>query len=145
MKSEKEDEERIREVESAYDRAWGCSDVEALVACFTADAVLVNPRGEVARGTGEIGEALGSFLRGPAKDSIHESQIIQIHFATADVAIVDGEASISGDSGSPITHRFTDILVRKEGTWRIAHVRAYFLEETAETKTRAAQQTDPLD
>jgi uncharacterized protein (TIGR02246 family) len=139
MKDEIGDEERIREVESAYDRAWGSSDVEALVACFSADAVLVNPRGEVARGTGEIREALSRFLWGPAKDSIHQSRIIRIHFATADVAIVDGEASISGGRGSPITHRFTDILLRKEGTWRIAHVRAYFLEETAETKTRAAQ------
>ena len=122
------DEEGIREVESAYDRAWGSSDVEALVACFTEDAVLVNPRGEVASGIKEIRSALRSFLLGQAKGSIHESQVKRIHFTTYDVAIVDGEVTIAGGRGSPIKHYFTDILVLNEGTWRIAHIRAYYLE-----------------
>jgi hypothetical protein len=53
-----------------------------------------------------------------------------IHFITADVAIVDGEARLerqsSGDA-SPFTvvHRFTDVLVKQDGRWSIAQVRGY--------------------
>lgn len=67
------DEESIREVERTYDRAWAASDIAAMVDCFAADAVLVNPRGEVARGIEQIREILTAFLHGPARGSIHES------------------------------------------------------------------------
>lgn len=48
-----------------------------------------------------------------------------------DVALADGEAVIEGlkapDGGAlpPIVHRFTDVLVRDGGGWRIAQIRAY--------------------
>jgi uncharacterized protein (TIGR02246 family) len=139
------EEELIRDVEANYDRAWASGNVDDLVALFTPDAVLVNPRGEVAHGRMEIRKALGGFLHGQAANSIHESRIIRIHFATSEVAIVDGEASISGGSHPLITHPFTDILVKNEATWKIAHVRAYYFEEEAKTKNRVTQQFAPPD
>lgn len=122
------DEEAIRKVEAAYDQAWRNGDVENVVACLTKDALLVNPRGEVASGHDEIRNLLSEFLSGPAKGSKHTSRITRIVFITNDVAVVDGEAVIEGmDSveSSTLTHRFTDILVRTEGGWLISQVRAY--------------------
>jgi uncharacterized protein (TIGR02246 family) len=58
--------------EAAYDDAWNAGDVDGLIACFADDAVLVNPRGEIAVGTQEIRERLGSFLQGDANGSAYQ-------------------------------------------------------------------------
>ncbi len=126
------DEERVREVELAYDRAWIAADIDAVLACLTDDAVVVTPRGEVAHGKAEFRELLSAFLNGPAHGSVHESRIVRIDFVTADVAIVSGEASIYTPErlgALAVTHRFTDILVHKQGSWKIAHIRACPLVE----------------
>ena len=54
-----------------------------------------------------------------------------MRFVSDDVALADGEAVIEGLRGPdggvmpPLVHRFTDVLVRQDGSWRIAQVRAY--------------------
>jgi uncharacterized protein (TIGR02246 family) len=129
------DEALIRHVEELYDRAWQQGDVEALIACLTEDAVLVNPRGDLARGRVEIRRALGDFLAGEARGSRHLSEISRVEFVTDDVAVVDGEAHLTElgpvDSGGPssMSHLFTDVLVRTGDGWAIAHVRAYALAD----------------
>jgi uncharacterized protein (TIGR02246 family) len=122
----------IRTAEANYDAAWNAGDLRSLLACFTEDAVLVNPRGEVAVGEGEICERLVSFLRGEARGSRHVSHVTRISFVTPEVAVVDGEALLEGGAGFiHMRHRFTDILVRRGDRWLLAHVRAYALEEEA--------------
>lgn len=128
MNVQARDEEGVREVERAYDRAWAAADVDGLVGFFTQDAVVVNPRGEVARGVAQIRDALAGFLGGPARGSLHVGRILRIEFVTEDIAVVDGEATIhvpGSPSETSITHLFTDVLARSRGAWRIAHVRAY--------------------
>ena len=125
-----DDEQPIRAVEEAYDRAWEASDLDALVGCLDAGAVLVNPRGQVAVGHEEIRQVLGAFLGGEAKGTRHRSSIQRITLVRQDVAVVDGRAAISLPGADPIwEHPFTDILVeRLPGQWVIAHVRAYQFE-----------------
>lgn len=121
-------EELIRNAEATYDHAWKEGDVDGLVACFTKDAVLINPRGEVAIGHDEIRKHLGEFVTGPARGSKHTSRLIRISFVTDDVAVVDGEALVEGvdfDGSSIVMHLFTDILVRSGDYWLIAQIRAY--------------------
>lgn len=122
------DEAAVRAVEAAYDAAWQEGDIDALLRCLAEDAVLVNPHGETARGHAEIRRELEAVLSGPARGSKHTSVLIRVEFLTADVAIVDGHAWIEGagqeESAASLTHRFTDILVRKNGMWVIAHIRA---------------------
>jgi ketosteroid isomerase-like protein len=54
-----------------------------------------------------------------------------VRFVSADVALVDGEAVIEGfrtTAGTvmpPLRHRFTDVLVKEDARWLVAHVRAY--------------------
>jgi uncharacterized protein (TIGR02246 family) len=122
------DEAAVRAVEAAYDAAWQAGDIESLLACLSEDAVLINPRGEMARGHDEIRRELAAVLGGPARGSKHTSLISQVEFITADVAIVDGQAMIEpagqDEPASALAHRFTDILIRKNRVWLIAHIRA---------------------
>lgn len=125
------DELAIRERERAYDAAWTAGDVEGLVGSFTSDAVIVNPYGQVINGVAQIELALRLFLSGEAADTAHSSSVSAVRFVNADVAIVDGEATIQGpalpggDPVPPLVHLFTDVLVRRGDSWRISQVRAY--------------------
>lgn len=129
------DEAAIRALEAAYDAAWDAADLEALTAPFTPDATIVDPFGGVSVGRVEIERLLGTLLAGSGRGSTHAARILGVRFVTADVALADGEAVIEGLSASdggampPIVHRFTDVLVRSGGVWRIAQVRAYVLME----------------
>ena len=124
------EEERIRAVENAYDRAWSGGDLDSLMQCLSADAVLVNPRGEVAVGEQAIRSVLGTFLSGEATGSQHRSIVNRIAFVRPDVAVVDGTATVSfRSSDSVLQHPFTDVLVNGESGWVIAHVRAYFFDK----------------
>jgi uncharacterized protein (TIGR02246 family) len=123
------DSASVLAAEAAYDAAWNAGDLDGLLACFSAEAVLVNPRGEIATGAQEIREQLGSFLQGDACGSRHTSHITRVSFVTPDVAVVDGEASVTGARGfGRLHHRFTDVLVYQGHRWRIAHVRTYGLQ-----------------
>jgi hypothetical protein len=54
---------------------------------------------------------------------------VSISYVREDVAVVDGEAQLQGVRNEALTptmlHRFTDIVVREEGRWFLAHTRAY--------------------
>jgi hypothetical protein len=61
----------------------------------------------------------------------HTSRAVRVSFVSPDVAVVDGEASVNGAAAlGSLNHRFTDILVRQDKCWKIAHVRAYDLQKT---------------
>jgi uncharacterized protein (TIGR02246 family) len=125
------DEVAIRALEEAYDAAWNAGDVRSLVAAFTPDAVVVNPMGKRAQGQDEISRVLAEFLGGAAKGSWHTSVVLGIEFIGDDVALVDGEARLEGLRGTgeakapPLVHRFTDLVVKSGGAWKVAQVRAY--------------------
>jgi uncharacterized protein (TIGR02246 family) len=123
------DEADVRMLETAYDEAWRLGDVEAIVACLAEDAVIVNPRGGVARGHAEIRRELDSLFGGEFAGSKHTSKIVRVSFVSHDVAVLDGEAVVepADSDAAPLVHGFTDVLVRREGRWIIAHVRAYGL------------------
>lgn len=123
-----EEEAAVVQVESAWDTAWKSGDIAALLACLEADAVLVNPHGQTITGHAAISRELTAVLRSFNGRSKHVSSISRVSFVTADVAVVDGEARITiGDRDEPentLSHRFTDILVKQDERWLIAHIRA---------------------
>jgi len=131
------DEMAIRALEEAYDSAWNAADVTSLVAALTPDVVVVNPMGKRAQGQAEVGRVLGEFLRGPGKGSRHKSVVLGIEFIGDDVAVVDGEATLEGTTGisdasaTPFVHRFTDVVVKRGGMWKVAHVRAYIFLQSS--------------
>ena len=121
------DEAAIRALESAYDAAWNAGDAAAAARLFVPDAVVVNPSGGISLGRDAVEQSLQELFAGRGRGSQHISHLLAIYFVTNDVAVLDGEAVIIGFGAgpSPLRHRFTDVLVRHEGAWRIAQVRAY--------------------
>jgi uncharacterized protein (TIGR02246 family) len=122
----------LRRLEGEYDAAWNRGDVPVLVSLYEASAIVVNPLGEIARGHSAIRAALEAFLTGPAIGSRHTSTITNIAHVCGTVAIVDGEARLEGLPGresEPIIHRFTDVIVKNDTGWLIAHTRSYVFAE----------------
>jgi len=121
------EEAAVRAVEHDYDAIWTAGDTAGLLSLFTPDAVIINPYCEVWTGLAQIGPALKAFLAGEGAGSSHASRLKHVFFISPDVALVDGEATLKGKgfSGGELVHSFTDVLVKREGAWRINQVRAY--------------------
>ena len=125
------DEHDVIAVELAYDDAWTAGDLVRLTSCFTTDAVIISPYGDLMTGIAQNEEGLRLFMAEPSR-WVHPSPIDSVYFVTADVAVVDGQAVLDSDAvpartDQRLLHRFTEILVNREGAWRISHVRAYRL------------------
>lgn len=124
------DEAAIRALESDYDRAWDAGDLPSLMRLFVDDVVVIDPLGRTSVGREAVGRMLASVLDGFGKDSSHAGAIERVSFVTDDVALADGEATITGlrDAGGapspPFLHRFTDVVVKTGDEWRIAQIRA---------------------
>ena len=123
-------EAEIRAIEADYDDAWDSADLTRLMSVVETDIVILDPRGGISVGASEARRLLGDFLAGEGAGSTHESRCKQVSFVTDDVALFDGQATISGPNlPRPIVHDFTDVFVRRDGSWRIAHIRAYVYME----------------
>jgi hypothetical protein len=73
------------------------------------------------------------LLSGSFKSSVHKTKIIRIHFSKEDIAVVDGEATLTGmkqseESTALTSIKFTDVMAKKSDRWLIADVRAYVLQ-----------------
>jgi uncharacterized protein (TIGR02246 family) len=132
-------ENAVRALEAAYDEAWNRGDVDALLACITNDALVVDPLGRVSRGRDEIRNLLAPLIGPTGGDSTHRSEIVRVELVTPDTAVVDGRAHIEGlvlvpgETASDRFHRFTDVVVRCEGQWKIAQIRACPFEKDPST------------
>ena len=124
------EERDVRALESAYDDAWTSGDLARLLSFFIPDAVIVTPYGDVWKGMPDIQEGLRAVMSQPSRGS-HTSTISAVHFITADVAIGDGRAVLAASAPGAteddhlLLHFFSDVVVKRDGEWRIAQVRAY--------------------
>jgi len=121
------EEYAVRAVEFAYDAAWSAGDTARLLSLFTPGAVIINPYGVQWTGLEQIASSLLAFLAGEGAGSTHSSRLKSVFLVTPDVALVDGQATLTGDnfSGGRLLHDYTDVLLKQDGVWRICHVRAY--------------------
>ena len=124
------EERDVRALERAYDEAWTSGDLARLLSFFVPEAVIVTPYGDVLKGISDIEEGLRAVMSQPSRGR-HTSTINAVRFVTAEVAIVEGRAVLDTDEGQateenhPLLHSFSDVVVKRGGAWRIAHVRAY--------------------
>lgn len=133
------DEVTIRELGEAYDIAWNRGDVQALISHFTLDAIVINPQGEVTTGKTEFAKVIAQLLRRPFKDSTHKTRITRIHFPKKDVAVIDGEATLTlarAEESNELTHRYTDVMIKEGERWLISDTRAYGLMENLRSLQR---------
>jgi len=126
MRGDQEAEALIRKLYGQFQAEWNKHDGKALSDMWTIDGDHVEPDGTVAKGRHEV-EALLSKQHGSIfKESKLDLQINDVWFLTRDMALVDGDYTLSGavlPDGTAIPAReghVTSVLMKERGTWWIA-------------------------
>ena len=119
------DQAAIRQIETHWQTAWNRHDIAAMASLFAPEAGVVNLAGEWFKGREEFAKSLESLHSGKVKESIWQTQDIDIKFLTPEIAIVHVHFSSHGDrnpDGSPMPARrgiFTRVEVKRGGHWMI--------------------------
>src|SRR5262249_25150417 len=92
---------------------------------FLDDGRIVDPEGTATSGKAAIAAMYaGSFQESPGLKV--EPTVEQVRFLTADVARIDGRSRLSSANGEATeSARFSTLLVRRDGNWRIAEIHEY--------------------
>lgn len=116
------DEKAVREVHSALTKAYATDDAKAAAAHFTADAEYINGHDTIFRGRTEIEQSLTDYMAEHPGCKL-ESEIVAIRFVSPQVALVDGESTITHEEDRKPSHcRFEAVYVKADGKWQIASV-----------------------
>lgn len=114
-------EAEIRSRFDAFVQAFNDVKPEAVTAFFTDEGALIDGEGQVSRGKEAITEVYTAALSADPAPKLG-AQVDTVRQLTADVAQIEGDAQITiGDV--PQLSRFTALLVRKDGQWRMAELR----------------------
>ncbi|MEW6269264.1 MAG: SgcJ/EcaC family oxidoreductase [Thermodesulfobacteriota bacterium] len=130
LKSDLEEEAAIRKLYAQYTEAWNRHDVPAMVSFWAIDGDYMEPDGRHARGRDEVEKLFTQEHRTAFKGSTLSLTIETVWFITENVAMVDGKYDLSGvvdlqGKHLPVrTGHLTAILLREDGTWKVAAGRA---------------------
>jgi uncharacterized protein (TIGR02246 family) len=117
------DRQAVLDVLKRVYQAWEANDAETFVAEYLDDASVVQP-GIYKEDREEIRTTMAAGFAGPLRGSRVSDQPVDIRFLTDEVAIVISEAGIifAGQDAVPSGGlvRATWVLVKRDGSWRIA-------------------------
>lgn len=99
--------------------AFNSGDVEAVLALYEPDAILIPQPGQVVTGREGIRQALGAFLAAKPRMALRATNIVK----TGDIALIYGAWTMQGTGadGKPtqMQGQSTEVLRRQaDGTWR---------------------------
>jgi uncharacterized protein (TIGR02246 family) len=119
------DEHAIRGGVEAFSKLYSSADAQGLAELFLDDAVLVDPEGNETKGKAALAQMYAAaFQESPGLKL--ETKVQEVRFLTPDVARVEGKSQLSAADGDADDFtRFSVLLVRRDGKWRIAEVREY--------------------
>jgi uncharacterized protein (TIGR02246 family) len=104
-------------------KAWEAGDAEAFAAGYTEDASVVQP-GVYKKDREEIRATMAAAFAGPLRGSRATDHPSAIRFLTGDTAVVISEGGIIFAGQDAVAAeglvRATWVLVRRDGSWRIA-------------------------
>jgi uncharacterized protein (TIGR02246 family) len=130
LKSDLEEEAAIRKLYARYTEAWNKHEPKAMAAFWTIDGDYMEPDGRHAKGRDEVEKLFTQEQQTVFKNSTLSLTIETVWFITQDVAMVDGKYDLSGvvdlqGKQLPVrTGHLTAILLREDGTWKVAAGRA---------------------
>jgi uncharacterized protein (TIGR02246 family) len=116
-----EDEQAIRKDVDEYSAAYNKGDIEAAGHHWTDDAEYINDEGKTTKGRDAI---VSLFKRGRVarKGYTFKATVQSVLILKPDVALEDGTVILTGPDGTPEKTRFTAVLLKSEGKWRISRV-----------------------
>jgi len=119
------EETAVREGLAAFAKLYGDANGAALAELFLDDGTIVDPEGNATRGKAAIAAMYAASFQDTPGLKV-EPNVEEIRFLTPDVARVEGRSRLSSAKGdaSEFT-RFSTLLVRSAGKWRIAEIREY--------------------
>jgi uncharacterized protein (TIGR02246 family) len=117
----------------AFKAAWNQHDPKALSAVFTEDADHLDPWGQLDQGRPAIEKMLTERMtgKGPLRDSTIVVQTETVRFPTADTAVTDAEATLTGAYGPdgskapPMDMHVTNVWKKVGGSWMVYACRPY--------------------
>jgi len=119
------EEKAILEEVEGFAKAYNAANVQALAVLFLDDSSVVEPGGAETRGKGPIVEMYTAAFQDTPGLKL-ESTVEEIKFLTPDVAKVSGQSRLSTADGNATEFtRFSTLLVRRDGKWRIAEIREH--------------------
>ncbi|AMV32166.1 SnoaL-like domain protein [Pirellula sp. SH-Sr6A] len=114
--------EATKEIDSAiraYVTAFNEQKLDTIALAWTPECVHVDREtGEKTLGRDSIRKDLEEVFAAPSKMRL-SGQIQTIRLVRPDVAIVDGETTVSAMDIEPITNQFSAVLVKNDGKWQI--------------------------
>jgi uncharacterized protein (TIGR02246 family) len=119
------EEKSIIDGMDAFAKLYSSANAEALAELFLDDASIVDPDGGATRGKGAVAEMYATAFQATPGLKL-EPKVEEIQFLTPDVARVEGQSQLSSATGDAAEFtKFSALLVRRDGKWRIAEIREY--------------------
>ncbi len=120
-----EDEKATIDGVQAFAKAYSEANVKGLAEFFADDSSIIDPSGAETRGKGAIIEMYTAAFQDLPGLKL-ESTVEDLKFVTPDVARVSGRSRLSAANGDATEFtKFSTLLVRKDGKWRISEIREY--------------------
>lgn len=129
----KEDREAVRKDLDSFVKAFEARDAKALAACWTAEGEYRNDANVALRGRDAIQTAFAAVFAATPEIKA-EIRPEALRFLSRDVAAGEGTVTVRrGLAETPTSARYTTLLVREDGHWRLAQ-----LNETRNDKVSVA-------
>jgi uncharacterized protein (TIGR02246 family) len=141
-KAHGEEETAIRKASAAYYAAYAKGDVDAVLAFWTPDAEFIDDDGKAYRGRKALAPLFKKHLPSFKGYKI-TCELTSVNFVKPDVALVEGVETFKPPRGEPDISRFTAVLVKDGGKWRIRS--AHDLTPEASGGTMAGRWLRELD
>jgi uncharacterized protein (TIGR02246 family) len=119
------DEKAIVEGVGAFAKLYSSADVAGLADLFLDDAAIVDAGGNTTRGKAAVTEMYATAFQDSLGLTI-DPKVTEVRFLTRDVARVEGRSHLSSEtSDADEFTRFSVLLVRRDGAWKISEIREY--------------------
>lgn len=112
------DEDAIRAIGSAFEDAFAAGDVEAIGALYVDDALYIAASGTMAEGPDGVAGLTAAYRDADFVAMDLESMKVQV---SGDMAFSTGSWTLTHASDTTVSGYYTNVYVRTDDGWRIAH------------------------
>jgi uncharacterized protein (TIGR02246 family) len=116
------EEKAIRARIAAFSAAYNKGDLNGVLEPWTDDAEFISEAGKAYRGKEKIRVLLKKALAG-AKGSKQSAKVLSLRFVKPDVAIEEGEVTVTGKDGGNDLGRYEAVWLKLDGKWYMSRVR----------------------